>query len=61
MAELLRESLDEAAPRPQSQFYSDISTGLQRAFSPPDEVSPDSTPKQAQEFILAVIRGEKLL
>ena len=61
MAELLRESLDEAAPRPQSQFYSDISTGLQRSFSPPDEVGPDSTPKQAQEFILAVIRGEKLL
>lgn len=61
MAGLIRESLDSAVPRPQSQFYSDISTGLQRSFSPPNEVDPDSTPKQAQEFLLAVIRGEKLL
>lgn len=61
MADLFRESLEAAVPRPQSQFYSDISTGLQRSFSPPNEVDPDSTPKQAQEFLLAVIRGERLL
>ncbi|WP_462417056.1 extracellular solute-binding protein [Kytococcus sp. Marseille-QA3725] len=60
MAGLIRESLEAAEPRPQSQFYGDISTGLQRSFSPPDKVD-QNTPAQAQEFILAVIKGEKLL
>ena len=60
MAGLIRESLEGAAPRPQSQFYGDISTGLQRSFSPPNEVD-ENTPKQAQEFILDVIKGERLL
>ncbi|SNC62626.1 carbohydrate ABC transporter substrate-binding protein, CUT1 family [Kytococcus aerolatus] len=61
MAPLIRESLDAAKPRPQSQFYSDISTGLQKSFSPPNEVSPESTPADAQEYITEVITGKRLL
>jgi len=61
MAALIRTSLDDAAPRPQSQYYGDISTGLQREFSPPDAVNPDSTPKAATDLITAVLKGEKLL
>ena len=34
MAALIRQSLEAAAPRPQSQYYGDISTGLQRAVQP---------------------------
>ena len=60
MAGLIEQSLQRAAPRPQSQYYGDLSTALQESFSPPNSVSA-STPKQAQDFILQVVKGEKLL
>jgi len=60
MASLIERSLQRAAPRPQSQYYGDLSTALQESFSPPSSVSA-STPKQAQDFILQVVKGEKLL
>jgi multiple sugar transport system substrate-binding protein len=61
MAALIRTSLDNAAPRPQSQYYGDISTGLQREFSPPDAVNPDTTPAAATDLITSVLKGETLL
>ncbi len=61
MAELIRSSLDDAAPRPQSPFYGEVSTGLQTAFSPPSAVNPDTTPGEAAKLITAVVKGEKLL
>ena len=61
MAALIRQSLDAAAPRPQSQYYGDISTGLQREFSPPDSVNPDSTPAAATDLITSVLKGNALL
>ena len=61
MATTIRDSLELAAPRPQTPFYNEISTGLQQEWSPPNEVDPDSTPEQSQEFITAVLRGERLL
>ena len=60
MAGLIRSSLQRAAPRPQTQYYGDLSTALQQSFSPPSSVNA-STPKKAQDFVLAVLRGEKLL
>jgi multiple sugar transport system substrate-binding protein len=61
MAALIRTSLDDAAPRPQSQYYGDISTGLQREFSPPNAVNPDTTPKEATDLITSVLKGQTLL
>ncbi len=60
MADTIRTSLEQAAPRPQTQYYGDLSTALQQSFSPPNSVS-SSTPKKAQKFILAVLKGDKLL
>ncbi|WP_375481107.1 extracellular solute-binding protein [uncultured Jatrophihabitans sp.] len=60
MASLIRSSLERAAPRPQTQYYGDLSTALQESFSPPNSVN-SSTPKKAQDFILAVLKGDKLL
>ena len=60
MAALIRSSLERAAPRPQSQYYGDLSTALQETFSPPDSVT-QSTPDDAQKFILKVLKGDKLL
>lgn len=61
MADTIRKSLELAAPRPQTEYYNEISTGIQQEWSPPAGVEPDVTPEQTQEFILAVLRGEKLL
>ncbi|NHN55135.1 extracellular solute-binding protein [Calidifontibacter sp. DB0510] len=60
IADVIRTSLQHAVPRPQSQYYGDISTGLQQKFSPPGSVN-QSTPGQAQSFILNVLKGKSLL
>jgi multiple sugar transport system substrate-binding protein len=61
MAALIRQSLEDAAPRPQSQYYGDISTGLQREFSPPNSVNPRTTPAAATDLITSVLKGNTLL
>lgn len=60
MAPLIRESLDQSAPRPMTQFYGDLTVALQQKFSPPDSVG-EGTPAAAQEFVLKVLKGEALL
>ena len=61
MAALIRESLDEGAPRPLTQYYGDISTAIQQTYSPPDSVNPQTTPAEATDLIKAVLKGEALL
>lgn len=60
IAAKIRTSLEAAAPRPQTQYYGDVSTGLQQKFSPPDAVD-EQTPAGAQKFILDVLKGDALL
>ena len=40
MADVIRESLELAAPRPQTPYYNEVSTGLQQTWHPPSEVDP---------------------
>lgn len=61
MADTIRESLDLAVPRPQTPYYNEISTGIQQTWAPPSQVDPATTPKESQDFITAVLRGERLL
>lgn len=61
MADTIRESLEQAAPRPQTAYYNEVSGGLQREYHPPASVEPGKTGPQAAELILAVLRGEQLL
>ncbi len=61
MAPVIRDSLQNAAPRPQTPFYNEISTGIQQLWTPPSSVDPETTPEQSAEFITAVLRGERLL
>ncbi len=61
MAPVIRESLEQAVPRPQTPYYNDVSIGLQETWHPPSSVSPDSTPQKSTDFITAVLRGERLL
>ncbi len=61
MAETLRESLEVAKPRPQTAYYNEVSTGLQKTWHPAADVDPDRTPKDATDLITGVLRGERLL
>jgi multiple sugar transport system substrate-binding protein len=61
MAPTILESLDQAAPRPQTPYYSEVSGGLQREYHAPSTVDPQSTPQRATDFITAVLRKEQLL
>ncbi len=61
MADVIRQSLEQAAPRPQTPYYNEVSLGLQETWHPPASVDPDVTPREATEFITAVLRGERLL
>lgn len=60
IAATIRKSLDQAGPRPQSQYYGDLSTGLQQQWSPPTAVN-QNTPAKSQKFILDVLNGRALL
>jgi multiple sugar transport system substrate-binding protein len=60
-AQVIRESLELAAPRPLTPYYSEITGGVQREYHSPASVDPESTPQSATEFITAVLAGDQLL
>ncbi len=61
MAPEIRESLDQAAPRPQTAYYNEVSQSLQRVYHPPSSVTPGETGRRAAELIKAVLAKEQLL
>jgi multiple sugar transport system substrate-binding protein len=60
-APVIRESLDLAAPRPLTPYYSEVSGGIQREYHPTGGVDPQKTPQAATDLIAAVLRGDQLL
>jgi multiple sugar transport system substrate-binding protein len=61
MAETIRDSLQQAAPRPQTPFYNEVSESLQRTYHPPVSVNPETTPQEAADLMLGVLNKEVLL
>jgi trehalose/maltose transport system substrate-binding protein len=61
MADLIRDSIDTAVPRPRSAYYPDISAATVREFHPPASVNPDSTPAAADRLIVNVLQDRQLL
>ncbi|AEE47046.1 extracellular solute-binding protein family 1 [Cellulomonas fimi ATCC 484] len=61
MADVIRQSLEQAAPRPQTPYYNEVSSGLQETWHPPSAVDPERTPQESTDFITAVLRGDQLL
>jgi len=59
MAPLILASLEASAPRPQTQYYSDLSEAILEKFHPPGSVN-QGTPAAAQRFATAVLRGDRL-
>ena len=50
-ADLMRESIDNAAPRPVTPAYSDISLAIQKTYHPPDGVDSDGIVEQLRDRI----------
>ena len=61
MAPTIRESLTQAAPRPQTPYYNEVSGSLQRVYHPPSEIVPGVTGPEAAALIQAVLAKEELL
>ncbi len=61
MADLIRDSIDAAGPRPITPYYGDVSTSVQRNWHPPAKVRDPSTPEKTDTFMSQVLRGKRLL
>ena len=60
LLQLFQDSLDAAAPRTVTPYWSDISGGIQSTWHPPSGVNSD-TPSRSQSFIDDVLHGRSLL
>jgi len=60
MADTIRDSLVQAAPRPQTAYYPEVSESLQRVYHPPAGVGEGSG-RQAADLIRAVLAKDDLL
>jgi multiple sugar transport system substrate-binding protein len=61
MADLIRESISDAAPRPKTPYYTDVSTAVVRTFHPPAAVRPQRTPAAADRLVTGVLHDRVLL
>jgi multiple sugar transport system substrate-binding protein len=61
MAELVRESIREAASRPRTPYYSDVAAAVVREFHPPASVDPERTPRAAARLVADVLQDRVLL
>ncbi len=60
LIELFQQSLDTAAPRTLTPYWSDISGGIQSTWHPPSGVT-ENTPEESAQFIEDVLQGRSLL
>jgi len=60
LLQLFQDSVDAAAPRSITPYWSDISSSLQSTWHPPSSVNQD-TPEESANFIEEVLKGGKLL
>lgn len=61
LLELFQQSIETGGPRPQSAFYSMISSAIQSRWHAPDNVDPESTPEESAKFLTDVLQGKALL
>ena len=57
---LFQESLETAAPRTVSPYWSDMSSAIQSTWHPPSAVDQE-TPEQSSDFIEDILKGGSLL
>lgn len=59
-ADLIRESIAEAGPRPLTPFYVDVAGSVIQTWHPPGSVTSD-TPQKTDTFMAEVLEGRRLL
>ena len=59
-ADLIRESIAEAGPRPLTPFYVDVAGSVIQTWHPPDSVNAQ-TPEETDQFMADVLAGRRLL
>ncbi len=59
MADLIRESINDAGPRPVTPYYGDVSVSVQRTWHPPESVQDPSTPEETDDYMSDVLSGER--
>ncbi len=59
-ADLIRESIAEAGPRPLTPFYVDVAGSVTQTWHPPDSVT-EQTPAETDQFMADVLAGRRLL
>jgi multiple sugar transport system substrate-binding protein len=60
MADLIRQSIQDSAPRPKTPYYTDVSSAVVRSFHPAASVKED-TPRRAGKLIVDVLHDKVLL
>jgi multiple sugar transport system substrate-binding protein len=60
LLQLFQDSVDAAAPRSVTPYWSDISSSLQNTWHPPANVNQD-TPPESQDFTEQILEGGRLL
>jgi multiple sugar transport system substrate-binding protein len=61
MADLIRDSIDSAGPRPVTPYYGDVSTSVQRTWHPASGVHSPQTPEDTDSYMSEVLKGDRLL
>jgi multiple sugar transport system substrate-binding protein len=61
MADLIRESIADAGPRPITPYYGDVSVSVQRTWHPPSAVQAPTTPESTDTYMTEVLAGDRLL
>ena len=61
MADLIRDSINDAGPRPITPYYGDVSTSVQRTWHPANSVQSPETPEETDSYMGEVLQGERLL
>ncbi len=60
-ADVVRASLEDAAPRPVSPAYSDISLAIQRSLHPPDRIDPQADLADLEDMVNKALDSRGLL
>ena len=61
MADLIRDSINDAGPRPFTPYYGDVSTSVQRTWHPATGVTAPKTPEKTDTYLSEVLSGDRLL
>lgn len=61
MATLIRDSINDAGPRPITPYYNDVSTSVQITWHPATDVNAPATPVDTDKFMSEVLSGDRLL